>query len=79
MAVTFGVSRARVTQYLNVLKLPTQITSYLAESKDANIISYFTERRIRRLTSLQDDAQAVQAFREMLQEATCGRTTAYSV
>ena len=73
VAVMFGVSRARVTQYLNLLKLPSAITGYLAESNDANIISYFTERRLRQLTSLQDDGQAVQRFREMLQEAARGQ------
>ena len=70
----FGVSRARITQYLNLLKLPSAITAYLAESNDPNIISYFTERRLRQLTSLQDNGQAVQGFREMLQEVTRSRT-----
>lgn len=43
----FGVSRARVTQYLNLLKLPSAISVHLAESSDPKIIGYFTESRLR--------------------------------
>jgi len=51
----FGVSRARVTQYLNILNLLTPITSHLAESNESDGVSYFSEPRLRQLTSLGDD------------------------
>jgi len=72
VALMFGVSRARVTQYLSILKLPSPITTYIAESTDPDVIRYFTERRLRQLVSFGDDGQAIQRFREMLQEAACG-------
>ena len=55
VAEIFGVSRPRVTQYLNLLKLPKVVRDYLLEHDDEPvIISYFTERRLRPLTYLSE-------------------------
>lgn len=48
LAKRYGMSRARVTQYLNLLKLPDEIINFLKTNKDKeSVLRYFTERRIR--------------------------------
>ncbi len=51
LAKRYGISRARVTQYLNLLKLPDEIIDFLkANSGHEPILHFFTERRLRELT-----------------------------
>ena len=70
-AVMFGVSRARVTRHLNLLKLPSVIVDALAECQDAGIVGYFTEGRLRPLTVMADPASVLAQFSAMLAEARC--------
>lgn len=63
----FGVSRARVTQYLNLLKLPKQVINFLEKNKEnSEVRKYFTERRLRLLTWIKDTEQCIKKFNEML-------------
>ena len=68
VAVMFGVSRARVTQYLNLLKLPSAIVNYLADSTDRATLHYFTERRLRPMSVAADKANALSRFSAALAE-----------
>ena len=65
----FGVSRARVTQHLNLLKLPSAIVDALAECEDAGIVGYFTERPLRPLTAIADPGRVMAEFAAMVAEA----------
>ena len=65
VAEMFGISRARVTQYLNLLKLPPVIVGFLETNNDPAILHYFTERRLRPLTTLADDEEQWDQFEGM--------------
>ena len=69
LAGGLGLSRARVTQIMNLLKLPRDIGEFLADCQDAAIRRYFTEQRLRALTGLLCPGEILPAFRGMLQEA----------
>ena len=64
----FGVSRARVTQHLNLLKLPSAIVNYLAYCTDPVVLDYFTERRLRPMTLTPDKTNVLHWFSAMLSE-----------
>jgi len=64
----FGVSRARVTQYLNLLKLPLAIVDYLADCTVPGVLNYFTERRLRPLTTRANKAEVLRWFSAELAE-----------
>jgi hypothetical protein len=64
----FDVSRARVTQHLNLLKLPSRIVAYLADCTDLNVLSYFTERRLRPMTTKADKAEVLRWFSAAVSE-----------
>ena len=68
LARRMGMSRARVTQLLNLLKLPSSIVDYLANCADPAIISYFTERRLRPMTMAADKAEVLRWFSALLGE-----------
>ena len=68
VAEIFGISRARVTQYLNLLKLPSVIVGFLETNEDPATLHYFTERRLRPLTRLENDEDKWEQFEEMLEE-----------
>jgi ParB/RepB/Spo0J family partition protein len=73
LAKRYGVSRARVTQHLNLLKLPDEIIDFLKENKDQeSILRYFTERRLRDLTQLKGDERRMKEFRKMIEKAGFG-------
>src|SRR5690606_11832961 len=52
LARQVGMTRARVTQLLNLLKLPPAIVAELSAAKDPAQIAYYTERRLRAITKL---------------------------
>jgi hypothetical protein len=64
----FGVSRARVTQHLNLLKLPSGIVNYLADCTDPDVLGYFTERHLRPMTMTADKAEILRWFSAELAE-----------
>jgi hypothetical protein len=75
VAEVFGVSRPRVTQCMNLLKLPREIQDYLLDHNDDPVVrGYFTERRLRPLTYLEAPEDAVARFGEMIEEATEARS-----
>ena len=67
VAEIFGVSRARVTQYLNLLKLPKGIIQFLENNKaNLQIRSFLTERSLRPLTWIDDKEKCEMKFYEMI-------------
>jgi hypothetical protein len=70
VAEIFGVSRPRVTQCMNLLKLPQEIQDYLLQHDDDPIVrGYFTERRLRPLTYLDEQDDIIHRFEAMVEEA----------
>ena len=67
IAEIFGVSRARVTQYLNLLKLPNQVIKFLDTNiGNLEVIKYFTERKLRSLTWTDDETICTEKLYETL-------------
>lgn len=65
----FGVSRARVVQYLNLLKLPNPIIDYMIKNcEDKTVCQFFTERRLRPLTQIEDKMKCLEKFNTLLNE-----------
>lgn len=70
LAKRYGISRARVTQYLNLLKLPGEIIDFLkANRAQESVLRYFSERRLRELTRLKGNERKVKRFRRMIEKA----------
>lgn len=66
IASIVGVSRPRVTQYMNLLNLPSEIQKYLSDAKYELDMTLFTERKLRAIGTMEDKEKQVQAFRELL-------------
>ena len=62
VAARFNVSRARVCQMLNLLKLPEEIKGYLLSIKDTEEHNYFTERKLRQIATLDDPSEQTTLF-----------------
>jgi len=71
IARQYGLSRARVTQILNVLQLPQPVLDFLADlPPDSG--SFWTERRLRRVLNLPSEAAQLGAVRHMGRQAEAG-------
>lgn len=64
-----GITRARVTQILNLLKLAPEIQDYLSGLTDESLLKYFTERRLRQITSEKDTETQLEKFNELKRKA----------
>ncbi|NIA16163.1 MAG: hypothetical protein GWP08_19040 [Nitrospiraceae bacterium] len=64
IAKHLGISRARVTQTLNLLKLAPDIQTYILSITDEEAL-FFTERCLRPLTQISGPEAQRAAFREM--------------
>jgi len=56
------MSRARVTQLLNLLELAPEIQEHLLALEDKKSVRAFSERRLRGLVQLRTHSAQVQAF-----------------
>jgi len=61
IAKHLGISRARVTQTLNLLKLAPEIQQHMLELPDEET-TFFTERRLRPLTKISPGNAQLEAF-----------------
>ena len=68
IAAREGVSRARVTQVMNLLKLPAEIQAGLLRPPAPLEIHSFSERRLRVLVSCEDEETQRSLWRELVQE-----------
>jgi predicted transcriptional regulator len=64
IAKLLGISRARVTQTLNLLKLAPEIRKHVLSLSDEEA-SFFTERRLRPLTQASSRETQLEAFHEL--------------
>ena len=60
-----GFSRARVTQIMGFLKLDREIQRQLLNLSDPSAIRYFSERKLRQITSRKDRKEQVMAFKKL--------------
>ena len=66
IANEFGMSKARVCQMVALVKkLPIEITDYLMNTYEPEVLKHFTERRLRPLTLLASDDDKRKKFDEM--------------
>ena len=61
VAQHFGVSRARVCQMLNLLRLPDEILDYVEDLDEPEGLKQFTERRLRKVIRSEESVKAFQA------------------
>jgi hypothetical protein len=63
----FGVSRQRVCQYIGlVTRLPKKFTEWLSGVDSPSLLRYFTERRLRPLVAIKDEARQWEIIRAMI-------------
>ena len=68
VAREFGITRARVSQIMGLLKLPEEIQKVLLGLDDQRAIRFFSERRLRPLLMTQDAARQTAEFNRMLEK-----------
>jgi hypothetical protein len=66
IAREFGITRARVSQIMGLLKLPEEIQKTLLGFEDQRAIRYFSERRLRPLLKITEPAKQVEEFSRMM-------------
>jgi len=64
-----GVSRARITQLLNLLKLPQEIKDHLDNITDEKQLEIFTERRMREILKINDTKIQIARFNQLMSKA----------
>ena len=59
------MSRARVTQLLNLLELAPEIQEHLLALEDKKSVRAFSERRLRSLTHMRTHSEQIYRFRRL--------------
>jgi hypothetical protein len=66
LSLDAGITKARVCQMIALCKrLPPEITEYLINTEEPEILKHFTERKLRPLTLLASDEDKIMKFDEM--------------
>lgn len=68
LARQVGLTPSRVTQLLNLLKLPPDIVQELGAARGHVEVTFFTERRLRRLTRLSSPKAQHRLFQDLKKE-----------
>ena len=68
IARDLGVTRARVSQVMSLLKLPPEIQKTLSGFTDQKMIQFFSEYRLRPLLTIYNPNQQVKEFKKMMNE-----------
>jgi hypothetical protein len=55
LARKLGISKARLTQIMNLLKLAPEIKSYIKKLDDQKLLHFFNEKRLRLIASIKDE------------------------
>ncbi len=66
LAREMGVSRVRITQVMNLLKLAPEVQEQLLRLEDEKAVRFFSERRLRPLIQLEDPKRQIREFQKML-------------
>jgi hypothetical protein len=67
-----GVSRARITQILNLLKLAPEIQIYFANLIEQDQQRFFTERRLRQIVRIKAHKTQMKKFQELKRNVNFG-------
>jgi hypothetical protein len=62
LARKLGMSKARLTQIMNLLKLAPEILSYIKKLDDLELLNYFNEKRLRPIASIEDKHTQLEKF-----------------
>lgn len=68
VARELGITRARVSQIMGLLKLPDEILRALLGLTDHRAIRYFSERRLRPLLGIPEPLRQVEEFNKMIKQ-----------
>jgi len=68
------LSRARITQVMHLSELPNDIQNFLAQLTDHPEIRFFSERRLRRILSIQTPSLQQQVWYETLEQFKGGQS-----
>jgi hypothetical protein len=66
LAREMGVSRVRITQVMNLLRLTPDVQAQLLRIEDPKAIRFFSEHRLRPLVQIEDSKWQVREFQKML-------------
>jgi hypothetical protein len=69
LARELKISKARLTQILNLLKLAAEIQDYLKNLNDPSLLNFFNEKRLRPIASIKDKQAQLEKFQELKGEA----------
>ena len=72
LAGLFGVSRVWIYRMLNVLKLAPPILDFIVARDSPELREVLSERRLRPLTRMKDEAKQMEAFRKLVRESPGG-------
>lgn len=67
LAKKLGISKARLTQIMNLLKLAPEIKLFLKNLKESKLIHYFTEKKLRPIAKTKDHQEQIKKFEEIKQ------------
>ena len=65
IAGNMGISRARVTQIMNLLYLPEEVVAYVSSLTAKKDLCHFSERNLRRILTMKGTPARLAAFRQM--------------
>ena len=65
LARKLGISKARLTQIMNLLKLAPEIREYLKDLNDPSPLYYFNEKRLRPIASIEDKQKQLAKFADL--------------
>ena len=65
LARKIGISKARLTQIMNLLKLAPEIKSYIRKLDDQELLHFFNEKRLRPIASIQDEKIQIIEFKKI--------------
>jgi hypothetical protein len=65
LARKLGMSKARLTQIMNLLKLAPEIRSYIKNLDDLELLQFINEKRLRPIASIQDEKIQVIKFNKI--------------
>ena len=71
LAERIGFNRARISQILNLLKLPEDVVEDLAQMEEPYELHFFTERRLRHIAKLKNplrQRQGIRILKEKLEQ-----------
>ncbi|MFC1715293.1 hypothetical protein ACFL6S_16610 [Candidatus Poribacteria bacterium] len=61
-----GISRARVTQVMNLLNLHSEIQNYLSDAEHGLGTELLTKRKLRDVAAIQNSEEQLAAFRKLI-------------